>query len=235
MSPQLRQILFSVVLPIVILSKFSAPERLGPVGALILAVSFPFFYGLWDLIREKKWNPVAILGLIGVLLNGGLGLLKLDGIWFAWKEASIPLVIGMAVALSAWTKKPALRVLLLNDAVIDVSKLNDALAQHRAQAEFDQLNRRGTIFLASTFLLSAILNFVLARVLLTSPAGTTEFNEQLARMTGLSLPVIALPCAIATGVVLYWILKEIHRLTGLNFEELLRKPPKPGQPKSQKS
>ena len=79
----LIDLLVSIVLPSVILMRFSGDEHLGAVGALVLALAFPISLGLYELIRYRVKNFIALLGLISVLLTGGIGLLQLDTEWLA--------------------------------------------------------------------------------------------------------------------------------------------------------
>ena len=215
-------IAFNVIIPAVVLHKFSGEERLGPVGALLVALAFPVLYGAWDFVTRRKHNFISIIGFVGILLTGGLGLLKLDGFWFAVKEAAVPAVIAMAVIVSQWTRRPLVKVLLFNDAVMDTSKVEDALRAKQAESGFAALIRSTTWIVASSFVLSAVLNFVLARHLLTAPTGTEEFNAQLGTMTGLSFPVIAVPSMTLTFFALWRLFAGIKKLTGLDLEQVLK-------------
>ena len=71
----------NLVLPALILSKLSSPERLGPVYGLVVALVFPLGYGLWDFIQRRQANFISIIGFVSVLLTGGLGLLSIGGVW----------------------------------------------------------------------------------------------------------------------------------------------------------
>ena len=102
----LIELLVTLVIPSLILMKLSGPENLGAVQALLLALAFPLFWGARDLWRRRKLNLFATLGLVSVLLTGGIGLLQLDTRWLAVKEAAIPGLIGLAVAISALTRYP---------------------------------------------------------------------------------------------------------------------------------
>jgi hypothetical protein len=211
----------NIVLPGLVLSKLSAPDRLGPVGALLLGISLPLGYGAWDFVSRRKWNFFSVVGLLSVGLTGTFALLKVDGFWFAVKEASVPTLFGVAVLATLKTGSPLVRTLVLNEAVVDVARIDAALAEHGARDEFDRLLRRATGWMAGTFAFSAVLNFVLARVLLVSPAGTPEFTAELGRMTWLSWPVIALPSMAATMAIFWQLMSGIRRLTGLDLEALL--------------
>ncbi len=65
------------------------------------------------------------------------------------------------------------------------------------------------------------MNYVLARWLVTSPAGSEAFNAELARMNLLSYPMIAIPSMLMMLGILYYLWRTIHDLTGLGLEEIM--------------
>ena len=221
----LINLLFNVAAPALILAKLSSESRLGPLWSLVVALAFPVSYGIWDLIARKKWNFFSILGFISVLLTGGLGLMHVDGIWFAVKEAAIPSIFGIAVVGSLGTKTPLVRTFLYNDKVLDTGKVHAVLEERDNVRAFERLLVNATWLLSVSFFLSAVLNFGLARYLLKSPSGTPEFNEELGKMTALSWPVIVVPSMIMTLGALWYLLAGIRRLTGLTLEDIFRQPP----------
>ncbi|NNC99568.1 MAG: hypothetical protein HKN85_05255 [Gammaproteobacteria bacterium] len=75
--------------------------------------------------------------------------------------------------------------------------------------------------LASSFVLSAVLNFVLAKWIVVSPSGTEAFNSELGTMNLMSYPVIVLPCMVVTIFTLFYVIRNIKRLTGLSLEEMV--------------
>ena len=222
----LINLLFNVVAPALILSKLSPETRLGPLWSLIVALAFPITYGVWDLISRKKWNFFSILGFISVLLTGGLGLMHVDGIWFAVKEAAIPAIFGVAVVGSLWTKTPLVRTFLYNDKILDTGKVHTVLEERSSVGAFEKLLFNATWLLSSSFFLSAVLNFGLARYILKSPSGTPEFNAELGKMTALSWPVIFIPSTVILLLALWYLLAGIRRLTGLTLDDIFREPPK---------
>lgn len=217
----LKNIIFTVIIPSLILSKLSTEDRLGPTTAFLVALSFPLLFGMRDIISKRKANFFAIFGLLNVGITGGFGLLQMDGIWFAVKEAAFPLVLGLGVILSQWTKSPIIHSLILNESIFDLPKIKGRLEQHNRVLEFNQLTSRVTWLFAGSFFLSAALNFGLARYVLRSPTGTPEFNAELGQMTALSLPVISLPVIIFTLAVFWHLFSQLSKLTMLPKEELL--------------
>ncbi len=210
----------NAILPGLLLTKLSKPERLGPVWALVIAVSIPLVYGIYDLIRRRKWNIFSVLGIVSTLLTGGLGLMKTDNLWFAVKEAAIPLILGLAIPVSLRTKQPLVREMLYNDQVLDTHRIGVALSERGTLAEFDQELRKASWLLAGSFFLSAVLNYFLARWLVTAIPGSPEHAAQIGKLNWVSWPVIVLPSMAIMMVALFRLLKGLERLTGLKGEEL---------------
>jgi hypothetical protein len=139
----------------------------------------------------------------------------------AVKEAAIPAIIGLAVLISTKTKYPLLRTLIYNPKVLDVDKIQAVLESNNHVKEFDQRLLNATYFFSLTFLFSSIMNYVLARWIVTSPSGTQAFNEELGRMTLLSYPMIAIPSTVMMMFIFYYLWRTIRRLTGFTLEEVM--------------
>ena len=210
----------NIALPTLVLTKFSGEDRLGPMWGMVVALAFPFGYGVVDVIRRRKTNFFSIVGVLSVLLTGGLNQLKADVFWFAVKEAAVPTLFGIAVVWSGRTKRPLVRELLWNEQVIDTARVDAVLTERNQHAAFERLLAQATNGLAVSFLLSAVLNYGLARYLLKSPPGTEAFNAELGRMNLLSWPVIVLPYMAVTMFVLWRLLNGFTQLTGLQLEEV---------------
>lgn len=215
----------NVVAPSLVLTKGAKMLNLEPKVALVAALAFPLGYGLYDFIQRRNFNFVSAIGFFGTLATGGLGLLKLEPFWFAVKEAVVPSLIGLAVLISQWTKKPLVRSLLFNDQVIDVPRVESALDERGQREAFTRLLNGSSWLLACSFFISAGLNFGLARYLITALPDTPEFNEQLGKMTLWSWPVIVVPSMAIMVVALLRLFKGITRLTGLTMEEIMHQPP----------
>ena len=217
----LTDLLVSIVIPSVVLMKFSGVDALGVTGALILALAFPLCWGALDLFRHGKFNFFALLGLVSVGLTGGIGLLQLDQQWLAVKEAAVPGLIGLAVLGSTWTRYPLIKTVLYNPNVLDVEKIQQELERTGGSALFESRFLMATYLLSATFFFSSLMNYILASVIVTSPTGSAAFNEELGRLTLLSYPVIAVPSTLMMMAILVYLWRTIHGLTGLSLEELL--------------
>lgn len=214
-------LLVSIIIPSIILMKFSGDEHLGSTWALLVGLAFPLGWGLFELIKYRKKNFIAVLGVISVGLTGGIGLMEIDARWLAVKEAAVPLVIGLAVLISTRTKYPLVRTLLYNPNVLDVDKIQRSLQERGCEDEFEDRLMKASYFFAGTFLFSAIMNYVLARWIVTSPSGTQAFNEELGRMTLVSYPMIAIPSMVMMIAIFFYLWRTIRRLTGHTLEEVI--------------
>lgn len=214
----LANIAFNIVIPVVILSKFSGADDLGPAWSIVVALSFPITYGLWDLKQSGKINAFSILGIVSVFLTGGMSLLELDPQFIAIKEAAIPAIIGIAVLVTQRTKYPIVKMLILNEQVIKIEKLYAILSEKQATDTFEKILARASYIVAGSFALSSVLNYVLAKVILVSPPGTTAFTEELGKMTALSYPVIALPSMTVMMLAIWYLFSQIGKLTGESIE-----------------
>src|SRR5690554_1325326 len=115
---------FNIAIPAIILSKFSNDEYLGITLGLVVALAFPFIYGVMDFFQRDKINVFSVLGVISTLLTGSISLLKLGPEYIAIKEAAIPGLIGLTVFISTWTRFPLVGKLIMNEAIFNLSKLN---------------------------------------------------------------------------------------------------------------
>ncbi|ENP8321498.1 VC0807 family protein [Vibrio vulnificus] len=219
-SNPLVEILFNVFVPSFILMKFSGEEHLGTALALVVALLFPIVYGGMDLIRNKKFNFISALGFVSVLLTGGIGLLELDTKWLALKEALIPGLIGLAVFGSTFTRYPLMQKMVLNDTVLNLDLITQRLKERGKTDAFERCLMSSNYLFASTFAFSSVMNYFLATWIVTSPAGTVEFNEELGKLTLYSYPVIAIPSMLMMFCIFYYVWRQIRSMTSLETEQI---------------
>lgn len=210
----------NVIIPSIILSKYSGDQHLGQVMGLIIAISFPISYGLWDLAKSKKFNFFSALGLFSVLMTGGIGLLNLDRSWMVAKETGIPLIMGIVVFVSNYLKKPLL--VIFCEQIMDLRKVEDAFKEKNLPNLLQKKLLQYSNYLGSTFFVSALLNYILAIQILQGEPGTEEFNKSLGKMTALSFPVITIPIMIMVGLIFFALFKMIKKHTNLDTESLLK-------------
>ncbi len=226
----LIELVINIVLPTLILNK--AGSYLGDGGAvkaLIIALAIPIAYATWDLVKNGHKNLISVIGFVSLLLTGGLGLLKLEGIWFAVKEAGIPLLIGLITLGSAFTKRPLIKLLVYNKAVMKTELIKSALQERNVIAPFEKLLRRATALLSLSFFVSSVVNYVLAiRIFKKIPIHLSEaakaelLNQQIAEMTWQGYVVLLIPSLLCMGLILWYLSKGIERFTGYSFSEVVK-------------
>lgn len=219
----------NLILPVLLLIKGSSFLPLPQQVIVLLALAFPVGYFIYDYRQRGTRNPISILGFCSVLLTGGIGLMKASPLVFAIKETTIPLLMGVFVIASLKLKRPFVSYFLSNPELINVTKLEDALDTPEKRVGLERLQVEASWIMAGSFLVSATLNFILARWLVTtdprlSDADYEAFTAQIGQMTWVSLLVIT----CATLPIMVWALihlfKGIGKLTGLGLNDLMHDP-----------
>jgi len=215
-------LILNVVLPSLLLTKGGEWFQLPPAQVLVMALGFPVCYGIYDFITRKKVNLFSIIGFVSVLITGTIGLIEnVPTKWIAIKEAAVPLLFGITILISSKTKKPLIRTLLFSRELFDVDLIESSLEEKGTQEQFERIMASCTWWVVGSFLLSAILNYVLAAWLVTSPSGTEAFNAEIGKMTALSWPVIALPTTVVMMVALMKLMRGIESATGHQLDDVL--------------
>ena len=209
----------SIIIPSLIL--IHASQFFGPKVTLLVALAFPISYTLGVKLRAKRWDLIGGLGFVSILLTGGIGLLEADPIWIAIKEAGVPLVLGVAVLLSM-RQNSLLKAMVLNDAVIDHELIERKASEHKKRKELDEMFRLGSYVLAGALFLGAALNFILARLIVTSDPSTPEFTQELGRLAALSVPGLVVPVMVVLTFLIIYLFRRLSQITGLSLEELIK-------------
>ena len=172
---------------------------------------------------------ISILGAVSALLTGGIGLIPgATASMFAVKEAALPAILAIATIVTLKTEKPLVKLFLYNPDFLNVSRIESALDLRNSREAFDLLLKRCTWYIAVSFILSAGLNYILARmIVVTEPYQDKKaFNEEVGAMMGWSFPVISIPCMIVTFFAFWQLMKGIKAHAGLELEEVLLAPEK---------
>lgn len=244
----LANILINVIVPVLILSllskdpalqaqlgKIVRPWHIGPLRAMILALSLPLGYGIWHFAQTRKGNFFSALGLVSVLLSGGLTLYLWNkngtvkphaGFLFGLKEALIPFILGIAILTSHRSASPLIRVFLYNDTIFDIPKIETRVAEMAAHAPYERLLFGATKLFAVSFFLSSLMNLGLAQWFFrgfdaTAIDALETYNAIIAKVTGWGFAVIGVPILVFLFLTLRRLLKGLGELTGFTEEELM--------------
>jgi len=220
---------FNLVLPVYLLKKLTGYfGDNGPLIALIAALSLPVGYGLYDYYSKSERNWISLLGIFNILFTGGFALLGLTRNWYIVKETLLPSVIGFAVLISAYTKRPLVDLMLYNKNVLNIDLIENHLRDKNELSKLHSLLRTSTYLLSSSFFLSALLNFLLANNLFTkihyfwnSVERASIRNLEIAEMTKLGYLIIALPCMVFMIFILWHLISGLKKITGMTLQELM--------------
>jgi len=231
-------LVFNLAIPILILrygndwagekiaSLLGKPPNSTSVASIILAVAvlFPVCYGIYDYLRREKINFFSVLGIISALLTGGIGLVPGGTVFmFALKETAIPFVLSIFTIYTLKTPKPLVKLFLYNPAIFDVEKIQSHLSTNGTVSYFEKLLSKCTWLIAGSFVLSAFLNFLLARfIVVTEPfVDKNQFNEEVGAMMFWSFPVISVPCMIISAYTLWLLIKGVKNYAGLDMDQII--------------
>ena len=217
----LANLLINIAIPALILAKLSGDDWLGTKWAIVVALAFPLLYGLRDFLQNGKANFFSGLGIVSIMLTGGISLMELDAKYIAIKEAAIPALLGIATMVSLRTRWPLVKTFIYNDKVLDTDRIAAKLEDNNNLRAFELTLKQASWMVAASFFLSSVLNYVLAKIILTSPPGSEAFNAELGKMTALSYPVIVLPSMIVLILAMLFLFRRIGKLTGLDLEDIM--------------
>lgn len=214
-------IALNVLIPSLLMTKGKSWLGLEPAPLLVVALAFPVCYGIFDFVTRKKYNFFSVLGFVSILISGGVGLMELDKGWIAIKEAAIPALFAIAVLISLKTPFPLVRTFLYNPEIFNVTKIESALKEQKNESSFERLMVHCTLLLAGSFVLSALLNYGLAKYLIRSDTGTEAFVVEMGKMTAWSWPVITIPSMAVMMVAFFMLIKGIKNYTGYEIDDVV--------------
>lgn len=211
---QFVNIFFNVIIPSIILIKFSGEDQLGPISGLIIALAFPISYGIYDFIVRKDLNIISLFGFLSVLLTGIISLVQVDKVWIIIKETSIPLLIIIFMIL--FQKKGILFFKSTFSEILNSKKIINKISKK----EYDKLWEKYYFIMIIPFLISASLNFLLAYIIIQHQPGTSQYTQEIGKMTALSFPIIAIPSMITLIIIFSLMFRELKKKSKLSLEEL---------------
>ncbi len=225
-----NELIYNILLPTIILNygtKVLGEKYAVPV--LIGALAFPLGFSIMDFYQKKKVNIFGVLGFISILMTGGLALMHAEGSVMVLKETLFPLILGLIVLIAAYTKRPLLNELLLNPQIFEQEKLEAKISELGRHKEFMEHLKKSNVFFAGSFLVSALLNYILAVSIfhpidpaIVGDARSAIINEQVGQMNALSWAVIVIPSMAFLVFVLWYVFHGIKKITGLEMKDLMR-------------
>ena len=217
----LLQFIVNFAIPIFILTRFSSESRLGPIKSMLLALAFPVAFEIYNVYKRKKLSMLSVVAIGGIVVTGAISLLGLSEGWLAIRRSVPYFAVASAILVSIIIKRPLLNLLLPQ--MVDMDKVKAAARKNHTLPKLNQhINRTGYIVSAIFFIIS-VASYALTRIVITTNAGTSKFNEEYARLRLLSIPLTTLPLLIGFVTTIMYLLAKTEKLTGLQTEDLLKK------------
>ncbi len=234
----LLDIVVNVIAPVMILSWMSKEDgefwHLGPVKAMSIALLLPLAFGIWHFIKHKKLNLFSCIGLFAILLTGLITIYLFYNesarphvaIIFGIKEAVQPLVIGVLFIVTHKMAAPLLNTFLYNDGLFDIKRIEKSVKEKSTETCYQSLLWKCTLIMFGSFCLSAIANLALSLYFFRdlSPAADNwkvGYNEIVGKITGWGFAVIGAPFLFVMAFILYFMLTNLKKITGLESDEIL--------------
>lgn len=208
----------NIIIPSIIM--LYLPEYIGAILALVIALLFPLWYGVFEWYEHRRLNFFSLVGFIGTLLTGGVWVLKLWPTWMIYKETGVPILIAIYMIVSMKTSYSFVQLLL--NSIFDMDKLKRILKKKRKFRVFYRQMVRSSYLLWGAYLVNAALNFILSRTVVSAPAGTIEFTQQVGELTALSFPVVTFPTVVMVIGVLYYLFSSIKDDIDQSLDRLMR-------------
>jgi hypothetical protein len=210
----------NIIIPALVLVFLSKEHRLGPLYGLIVALSIPFFYGIYHYIRTRSHNVLSLLGIISVSLTGGIRLFHLSPFLFAVKEALVPFTIGSIFLYLTLFKFEKMKPLVFNTRVFRTKRIEAKLTEKKDKRALKLLIKDILLLICFAFFVGALLNFIIAKTIVVSDPGTVEFNEELGRFSFTIMIFVSTPLFLLLMLIIYFFVRKIMAMTGLTFDQV---------------
>jgi len=235
----LMNIIINVLAPVIILSQMSKKGHsfwhIGPEYAMYVALALPLGYGIWHFMKNKKLNIFSAVGVLSVLSTGIITILIWNNpslrpqapLLFGLKEAIQPLLLGSLFILTHKTKSPLFNTFLYSDSLFNIKKIEKEVKAQESETEYKKLLWNATRLFFGSFLISSILNMLVAFYFLgdLDPLSETwdqEYNSGIAKIMGWGFLIIGAPLLVFACFIFYYLIRGLKLLTHFDLEGLLQ-------------
>ena len=206
--------LFGLIIPIVILSRFS--DELGNITAYVVSMLVPVAWVAIDLFFiTKRFNFITSFLGLNAVVRGALAFWFVDGVAYAFKD-SVPSLLWVVIfGTSLVFGRPLISAFL--------EQTFDPRTPEQERSIRSLFDERpvwrslwlGTLAMVVLSMVTTVANFFLNLWIVTAEFGTEAFNVQVAEANAVARFAIAIPEALALMVVVGLALKTVYaRLPG---------------------
>ena len=220
------QFAIGFIVPTIVLLSLSAPEKLGSLGAMALALAFPVALELYGLVRRRKPSVMSLVAIVGILLIGVISVLGLSKEWLAVRRSGLYALAAVGLLLVVRFRPSLIEKGL--DRILEMEGVRVASKRRNTETQLMASVRRAGYALAIILAIVAAVSYVMTIVVITAPTGSSGFNTQYAELRMVSLFVVTVPFIIALTAIMVYLVGKFEVLTGVDAEAFIKKrPPEP--------
>jgi hypothetical protein len=205
-------IIMGAVIPIIILDRFSGPDRLGAVAAYVLAALVPVVWVFVDLFFiTKKFNFITSYVGFSSIVGGLLAFWFVDGVLFAIKDTVGLLVRALVFGGSVVFSRPILKYFFIQALNADTPAKEQALAHLFNERSVSRSFVLATWIVVIETLIAAPINFYLNLIMVVAAFGTESFNQQVAQVNAITRVALTLPSMLAFAIAMWIMYRAVYQ------------------------
>jgi hypothetical protein len=205
-------IVMGAVIPIIILDRFSGPDRLGAVAAYVLAAFVPLAWVMIDLfVLTKKFNFITSYVGFSSVVSGILAFWFVDGWLYALKDTVGLLLRVLIFGGSVLIARPILKYFFIQALNPDTPSKAAALANLFGDTGVEKSFVLATWLVVIETALAAAFNFYLNLRFVLAAFGTELFNQQVAYVNAITRVVLTIPSVIVFAIAMWVMYRAVYR------------------------
>jgi hypothetical protein len=205
-------IVMGAVVPIIILDRFSGPDRLGAVVAYLLAAFVPLAWVLIDLfVLTKKFNFITSYVGFSSVVSGVLAFWFVDGWLYALKDTVGLLLRAVIFGGSVLIARPILKYFFIQALNPDTPHKATALAHLFSNPGVAKSFVLATWLVVIETALAAAFNFYLNLRYVLAGFGTELFNQQVAYVNAITRVVLTIPSVIVFSIAMWMMYRAVYQ------------------------
>lgn len=203
--------LFGLIIPIIILSRFS--DELGNITAYVVSALVPVAWVVIDLLFiTKRFNFITSFLGLNAVLRGILAFWFVDGVAYAFKDSASSLLWVVVFGGSLVFGRPLFGVFVEQGLGPNGPEQERSLRDLFDEKTVHRAIWRGTLGMVIVSMIATIANFFLNLRIVTAEFGTGAFNMQVAESNAIARFAIAIPEALALMALMALVLRGVYAM-----------------------
>ncbi|MGI8650710.1 MAG: VC0807 family protein [Rubrobacter sp.] len=201
--------LFGLIIPIIILSRFS--DELGNITAYVVSALVPVAWVAIDLLFiTKRFNFITSFLGLNAVLRGILAFWFVDGVAYAFKDSASSLLWVVIFGGSLVFGRPLFGAFVAQGLGPQNREQERSLGDLFDEKPVHRAIWRGTLGMVIVSAIATVANFFLNLRIVTAGFGTSAFNLQVAESNAIARFAIAVPEALALMVLMGFVLRAVY-------------------------